>query len=153
MAMDLFLKIDDVKGESTDAKHKGEIELLSWSWGLTRSATAQAGKASVQEVRFTKVVDKSTPNLIKLCCSGKPIKQAVLCVRSEGVKPLEYLKVTLEDAMVSAYTTGAANPTEALPTDSFSLTFTRVKVEYTPQSAGEPAVSAGWNIATNEDWA
>jgi type VI secretion system secreted protein Hcp len=154
MAMDLFLKIDDVKGEADDAKHKGDIELLSWTWGLTRAAMpgGSSGKANVQEVRFTKVVDKSTPNLIKLCCSGSQIKQAVLVVRTAGSRPLEYLKVTLEDAIVSSYTTGATGPADDMPTDSFSLTFSRVKMEYTPRSSGEPAVIAGWNIAANEPW-
>jgi type VI secretion system secreted protein Hcp len=153
MAMDLFLKIDDVKGESTDAKHKGEVELVSWAWGLTRGATSNGttGRANIQEVRFTKFADKSTPALFKLCCSGKTIKQAVLVVRSMGTKPSEYLKVTFEDAIVSAFNTGATGPTDDLPTDSFSFTFARVKVEYTP--SGEASVSAGWNIAANDDWA
>src|SRR5687767_3256887 len=102
--MDLFLKIDDVKGESGDGKHKGDIELLSWTWGLTQSG-GSSSKVDVQDVSFTKFVDKSTPSLVKLCCSGKKIRQAVLFVRSVGSK-VEYFKVTMEDAIVSSYNTG-----------------------------------------------
>jgi type VI secretion system secreted protein Hcp len=152
MAMDLFLKIDDLKGESTDVKHKGEIQLLSWTWGVSRTSPVlggSAGKAQVQEVRFTKAADKSTPSLVRLCCSGKQIKQAVLVVRG-GTKALEYLKVTFEDAAVSSFTTGGTGPSDDVTTDTFSLTFARMKVEYTPQ--GEAAVVGGWNFLTNEDW-
>src|SRR4051794_31511408 len=84
MAVDMFMKIDDIKGESSDGSHKDEIEVLSWSWGMSQSGTAQsgtgggAGKVNVQDLSFTKYVDKSSPNLMKLCCTGTHFKNAKL---------------------------------------------------------------------------
>src|SRR5438270_10620750 len=99
MAVDMFIKIDDIKGESADAKHKDEIQVLSWSWGMSQSGTTHdgagggAGKVNVQDLTFTKYVDSSSPNLIKFCCNGKHFKQGLLTIRKAGEHPLEYLKI------------------------------------------------------------
>ena len=93
MAVDMFIKIDDIKGESTDAKHKDEIDVLSWTWGVTQSGTSHtgtgggAGKVQVSDLTFTKIVDRSTPILLKSSCSGKHLKSAVLIVRRAGGTP------------------------------------------------------------------
>src|SRR5712692_7947485 len=100
MAVDMFLKLDDLKGESIDAKHKDAIDILSWSWGMSQSGTTHsgggggAGKVSVSDISITKHVDRATPSLMLSCCNGKHFKQAVLTVRKAGEKPLEYIKLT-----------------------------------------------------------
>ena len=88
MAVDIFIKIGDLKGESVDTKHKGEIDVLAWSWGMTQSGTTHtgsgggAGKVNVQDLSFTKYVDKSTPNLMQYCCNGKHFpKRSSRCAR------------------------------------------------------------------------
>jgi type VI secretion system secreted protein Hcp len=155
MAVDMFIKIDDIKGESVDDKHKDEIDILAWSWGMSQSGTthsgpgAGAGKVNVQDLSFTKYIDKATANLAALCCSGKAFKEAVLVCRKAGGKPLEYLKITMKEGLVSSISTGGSGGEDRL-TENVTLNFAEFKAEYTPQKpdgSGDAAVSAGWNIA------
>jgi type VI secretion system secreted protein Hcp len=154
----MFFKIGDLKGESVDDKHKGEIDVLAWSWGLSQSGTTHmgtgggAGKVNVQDISFTKYVDKSSPNLIQYCCNGKHFADALLTVRKAGENPLEYLKITLKDLMIAAVTTGGSGGEDRL-TENVTLNFAEFKVEYTPQKkdgTGDAAVTVGWNIAENK---
>ena len=158
MAVDMFLKLDDVKGESVDSTHKGEIDILSWSWGMTQSGTTHsgpgggAGKVSVQDLSLTKYVDAATPNFMKLCSSGKHFKKAVLVVRKAGGTALEYLKITMEEGIISSLTTGGSGGEDRL-TETVSLNFGKYKVEYAPQKAdgsGGATVEAAWDIAGNK---
>lgn len=157
MAVDMFMKIDDIKGESSDNSHKDEIDVLSWSWGMSQSGTSHggggggAGKVNVQDLSFTKYVDKASPNLFKLCCSGKHFQSATLVVRKAGGKPLEYIKLTLTDGLIAAVTTGGSGGEDRL-TENVTLNFAAFKYEYTPQKAdgsGDAAIPAQWNIAKN----
>lgn len=157
MAVDMFLKLDDIKGESRDDKHKDEIDVLAWSWGLSQSGTMHtgggggAGKVSVQDLTLTKYVDKASPNLIMAACSGKHHKEAVLTIRKAGEKPLEYIKITLKEVLVSSIDTGGSGGEDRL-TENVRLNFAEFKVEYTPQKSdgsGEAAVEAAWHIAKN----
>ena len=157
MAVDMFIKIGDLKGESVDDKHKGEIDVLAWSWGLSQSGTthmgtgAGAGKVNVQDISFTKYVDKSSPNLVQYCCNGKHFSEALLTVRKAGENPLEYLKITLKDLMIAAVTTGGSGGEDRL-TENVTLNFAQFKVEYTPQKkdgTGDAAVTIGWDVAKN----
>ena len=157
MSVDMFLKVDDIKGESSDGSHGGEIDVLSWNWGMTQSGTTHtgggggAGKVSVQDITITKYVDAATPNLMKMCCNGKHFKLAKLTVRKAGENPLEYLTITMEEGLISALTTGASAGDDRL-TESVTLNFSKFKVDYKPQKAdgsGDAAIEAAWNIATN----
>src|SRR5262245_46142649 len=157
MAVDMFLKIDDVKGESRDDKHAGEIDVLAWSWGASQSGTTHsgtgggAGKVNVQDLSLTKYVDKSSPGLLLSCCNGKHYKEAVLTVRKAGEKPLEYLKITMKELLISSVSTGGSGGEDRL-TENVTLNFAEFKVEYSPQKAdgsGDAAVEVGWNIAKN----
>jgi len=158
MAVDMFLKLDGIKGESADDKHKGEIDVLAWSWGMSQSGTTHAGtgggagKVSVQDVSVTKYIDKSSPPLMLACCQGAHIKSALLTVRKAGTKPLEYLKITLEDAIITSVSTGGSGGEDRL-TENLALNFAKFKVEYTPQKAdgsGDAAVEAAFDIAANK---
>src|SRR5690348_6092500 len=99
MAVDMFLKLDGIKGESLDSKHKDEIQIESFSWGLAQTGTMSAGmgggagKVNVHDISVTKYVDKSSPELMLACCNGKHIPSGLLTVRKAGEKPLEYLKI------------------------------------------------------------
>lgn len=157
MAVDMFIKIDDVKGESQDDKHKGEIDVLAWSWGMSQSGTTHmgggggAGKVSVNDISITKYVDKSSPNVMLACCNGKHYKQALLTVRKAGEKPLEYIKLTMKEVIVSSVSTGGSGGEDRL-TENLTLNFAEYKIEYTPQKpdgTGEAAVEAAYNIAKN----
>jgi len=157
MAMDQFIKIGDLKGEAQDKVHKDEIDVLAWSWGLSNSGTSHAGsgsgggKVSVQDISLTKYVDKSSPDLMLACCNGKHYPEAKLVVRKAGEKPLEYLIVTMTDVMVTAVSTGGSGGEDRL-TENLTLNFSKVKVDYTEQTAtgGTGAKpSMGWDIAEN----
>jgi type VI secretion system secreted protein Hcp len=157
MAVDMFLKLDDVKGESRDSKHKDEMDVLAWSWGMSQSGTTHmgggggAGKVNVQDLSLTKYVDKASPNLVMATCNGKHYKEALLTVRKAGETALEYLKITMKEVMVTAVSTGGSGGEDRL-TENVTLNFASFKVEYTPQTAkgtGEAAVEAAWDIAEN----
>ncbi len=157
MAVDMFLKLGDVKGESVDDKHKDEIDVLAWSWGLSQSGTTHtgsgggAGKVNVQDVSLTKWVDKASPNLVLGCSIGKHYPEALLTVRKAGEKPLEYIKLTMKDVLVSSVSTGGSHGEDRL-TENVTLNFAEYKMEYAPQKAdgsGDAAVTAAFHIAKN----
>jgi len=158
MAVDVFFKLGDVKGESEDHKHKGSIDVLAWSWGVSNSGNTHvgtgsgSGKVNVQDLSFTKYIDVSTPDLLLAACNGKHYKEAVLTVRKAGEKPLEYLKITMEDLSVTSVSMGGSGGEDRL-TESVSVNFGRVKVDYTQQLAtgaegAKPKM--GWDITKNE---
>ena len=157
MAVDMFIKIDDIKGESVDKTHKGEIIVLAWSWGATQSGSTHigtgggSGKVNVQDLSFTKYVDKSSTNLLQAVCNGKHFKAADLVVRKAGEHPLEYIKLHIEDIIVSSISTGGSGGEDRL-TENVTLNFGRFKIEYVAQKAdgsGEPGVHAGFDIQKN----
>jgi len=158
MAVDMFLKLDDVKGESRDAKHKDAIEVLAWSWGMTQTGTMHigsgggTGKVGVQDLSITKYIDKATPSLTMYCCNGKHFKEGVLIVRKAGAKPLEYLKITMKEIIVTSVSTGGSGGEERL-TENISLNFAEFKSEYVPQKAdgsADSTITAAWHIAENK---
>lgn len=157
MAVDMFIKIGDIKGESMDDKHKDEIDVLAWSWGGSQSGSLHtgsgggAGKVSIQDMTFTKWLDKSSPVLFQTMCEGKHIKETVLTVRKAGGTPVEYLKITLIDAIVTSVSLGGSGGEERL-TENVSLNFAKFKLDYVPQKedgSAMPAVQMAWNIAAN----
>jgi type VI secretion system secreted protein Hcp len=160
MAVDFFLQLDPIKGESTDAKHKEQIDVLSWSWGLSQSGSFHsgtgggAGKVSVQDLSFTHYIDKAHPDLIQACTTGQHINKGTLTIRKAGGKDaLEYLKITLEDVLVSSVHTGGHSGDERIM-ENVSLNFRKFKVEYTPQTDKGAAGTAGqfsWDIAANTE--
>jgi type VI secretion system secreted protein Hcp len=157
MAVDMFLKIDGIKGEAKDKSHKDDIDILAWSWGASNAGTTHmgggggAGKVNMQDLSFTKYIDKASTELFLCTCSGKHITKATLVVRKAGNQPLEYLTVTLNDVLVTSYSTGGSGGEDRL-TENVTLNFSKVKVEYKEQSAtGAAAASlnAGWDVKQN----
>jgi len=158
MSVDIFIKIKGIEGESQDDKHKKEIDVLAWSWGMSQSGNAHvgggagAGKVSVQDLSFTKYVDSSSHALMLACCSGEHIPEATLVIRKAGKDPLEYIKLTLNDMIVSSVTEGGSGGDDRL-TENITLNFAKFKYEYTPQKAdgsGEAPKIAGWDIPANK---
>jgi type VI secretion system secreted protein Hcp len=157
-AVDMFLKLDGIKGESKDATHKGEIHIESFSWGLSQQGASGAGggggagKVAVHDISITKLVDSSSPALFLSCANGKHIKEGLITVRKAGENPLEYLKIKLTDILVSGVQ--HAGHGEASLTESLSLNFAKVELHYeeqdsTGKSVGSPQL-AGWDIKANK---
>src|SRR4249920_1344382 len=145
MAVDMFLKLDGIKGESADHKHKDEIHIESFSWGMSQTGAhgtgggGGAGKVSVHDISITKFVDKSSPAMMMACCNGKHIKEGLITVRKAGEKPLEYLKIKLEDILISGVQ--HAGHGSDLLTENVTLNFARFKLEYQeqkPDGSGQP---------------
>src|SRR6516225_3086721 len=134
MSLDMFIKIASLKGESVDKTHAGEIDVLAWSWGLSNSGSAHvgggagAGKVNVQDLSFTKYIDKSTPDLLLGACNGKHYDNALLTVRKAGEKPLEYPKTTMTEVAVRRAATGGFGGEDRL-TENVSLNVASVKVD------------------------
>ncbi len=152
-AVDFFLKIEGVDGESQDKTHKGEIQLDSWSWGETNAGTfahgggGGAGKSVSQDFHFVAKTSKASPKLLLFCAGGDHINKAVLTVRKAGKEQQEYLIYTLSDVLVSSYQNGGSGG-DVIPMDQFSLNFAQVKIEYKEQKADGTlggAVTAGYN--------
>jgi type VI secretion system secreted protein Hcp len=157
MAVDYFLQITDVPGESTDAKHKNWIDVDSWSWGETQSGTAQsgggggAGKVAMQDFHFVSAMSKASPKLFLACATGQHFKEAKLVGRKAGKSQQEFLSWTFSDILVSSYQTGAGEAA-ASPVDQVSLNFSKVQVSYKAQKADgslDKAITAGWDTKTN----
>jgi type VI secretion system secreted protein Hcp len=153
-AVEYFLKIDDVKGESMDAKHKGEIEVLSWSWGESATGTdaargaATAGKGYSPGVMFTTYVNKASVIFFQARATGKHFKQAILTGRKAGKAGQDYYKVTFTDVVVSSYQTGGSTQSNTLPADQFTFNFAGINIWYAPQRPDgslEAPVTAGYN--------
>jgi type VI secretion system secreted protein Hcp len=157
MAVDMFIKIGDIEGESTDSKHGKEIDILAWSWGMSQSGTTHmgggggSGKVNVQDISITKYVDASTHALMKACCDGTHYPEALLTVRKAGKEALEYIKITMKELIITSVSTGGSGGEDRL-TENVSLNFAEFKLEYTPQNpdgSGGSAKEVGWNIAEN----
>lgn len=157
MAVDMFLKCTDLPGESVDKTYAGCIDVLAWSWGMSQSGTthagpgAGAGKVNVQDLSLTKWVDKSSPKLQLFCCNGKHIPTALLVVRKAGGTPVEYIKITMSDIIITSVSTGGSGGEDRL-TENVSLNFATVKFEYTPQKAdgsADTTIPYTWKISQN----
>jgi type VI secretion system secreted protein Hcp len=157
MAVDMFLKLGDLKGESIDDTHKDQTQVLAWSWGMSQSGTTHsgtgggAGKVSVQDMSITKYIDKASPFLQLAVCKGTHFPEALLTVRKAGDKPLEYLKITMKEVIITSVSIGGSGGEDRL-TENVSLNFAEYKTEYTPQKAdgsGDAAIEASYHIAKN----
>lgn len=133
MAVDMFLKLDGIKGESTNSKHKDEIEVMSFSWGLSQASRAPgsggaAGKVSVQDFSFVKRLDAASPLLIEASCRGDHIGSGLLTLAKagDGKGQQEYLKIKFTDIIISSYQTGGSNAGD--PAESVSLSFQNIEV-------------------------
>ncbi|HEF4732006.1 Hcp family type VI secretion system effector [Burkholderia multivorans] len=160
MAQDIFLKIDGINGESLDDKHKDEIEILNWDWEVLQESSMHsgsgggAGKATVKDLTFEHNIDRASPNLMKYALTGKHIDQAVLVMRKAGGNPLEYLKLTMSDVIVTRVKPSGSKAGEEKSRETVSLSFSKVKQEYVVQNAqggSGGAVTASFDIKGNKE--
>jgi len=146
MAIDIFMKLGDIKGESLDNKHKDEIEVLSFSWGLTNSgsigpgAGGGSGRATFQDLSIVHRVDKASPGLMQACATGTHLKEATVTHRKAGKGQQEFLIVKMNDIIVTGVTHGGT--TDEPASETVTLAFAKVEVEYRPQKA-DGSIDAG----------
>lgn len=156
-ATDMFLKLGDIKGESIDAKHKGEIDVLAWSWGESDNTAAsrksKAGSTApdcIQDLSLTKFVDRATPDIVMDAVLGQMINQATLTLRrAGGIKEVsqDYLTLTLTDVTISSYATGGSGGEDRL-TENVTLHFQKMEGSYRQQQLdGSLGAPITWTVA------
>jgi type VI secretion system secreted protein Hcp len=157
-AVDYFLKIAGIEGESNDLKHRGDIHLDSWSFGGTQTGGEHSvgnggrGKFSAQDFHFTTKLGKASPKLFQACATGQHFKDATLVARKAGEGQQEYYKITFSDCLVSSYQQGGAAGSDILPTDQASLNFGKIEIEYTeqkPDGSLGAVVKGGYDLKHN----
>ena len=156
MAADIFAKIGDIQGESLDSKHKGEIEVLSFSWGLTNpgggaSGGGAAGKASFKDFSIVHSIDKASPSLMGACATGARLKEATITQRKPGSGQQDFLIVTMSDVIVTGVADGGGgNP----PSETVNLAFAKIDVEYMPVKADgslDTPIHFKYDLTTNKE--
>ncbi|PCE30003.1 Hcp family type VI secretion system effector [Burkholderia ubonensis] len=158
MAQDIFLRLTGIAGESMDANHSNEIEVLTWYWSVSQQSNMHmgsgggAGKCTVDDLTFEHYIDRATPNLVQYCLTGKHIERAVLVMRKAGDAPLEYLAITMEDVLITQVKP-VSNTNMRVPREEVRLSFARVRQEYVIQNfrgGNAGAVSMGYDIKANK---
>ena len=155
---DMFLMVKGakcglIKGEAIDDIHKGEIEVLRWSWGMQAKSSlgggAASGKASVRELSVVKRIDSASTALMSALRSNEPIQKAVLTMRKAGKTPLEYLKITIEQGRVTALDVEAGDANGGADVlENVSFSFNKINVEYVPQ--GKDGQAMGGTIYSDQ---
>lgn len=161
MAIDVYLQIDGIEGESQDSKHQGWIECSSVHWGILqpKSATASTGgghtaeRAELKEVSFTKVADLASPILMQTCAMGKTLARAKFeFMRADGQgEPVKYFEIELENVLIGGIAPGIEPGT--ILDEHVSLKFSKIKWRYTQQKIGGGAGGStvgGWDLAANK---
>jgi type VI secretion system secreted protein Hcp len=160
MAFDAFLKIDGIPGESTDDKHKDWIEVLSYSWGVSQTASASAStsggatheRADFQDFSIAKTLDKASPKLALACADGTHIKLVTLELCRAGGDKVKYMEYKMSNCIVSSDSVGGGGGGE--PTESVSFNYGKIEWTYTQQKradgSGGGQVAAGWDLQTNK---
>ena len=157
MAADIFAKLGDIKGESLDDKHKDQIELLSWSWGVANTGSRSTGsgggtgKATFHDLSFTHKIDKASPQLLRGCATGQHLKEATITRRKAGKGQQEFLIIKMNDVIITSV---AEIDDGESQTETVTLAFAKVDVEYRPQKR-DGSVDAGihfkYDIKANKE--
>ncbi|KQV49887.1 type VI secretion system tube protein Hcp [Massilia sp. Root335] len=161
MAIDAYLQIDGIKGESADDRHKDWIEVSHVLWGVhqPRAATVStagghtSGRAELRNISFHKLADLSSPVLLQTCAAGKTIPKAVFeFMRADGDgKPIPYFKIELENVMLSDVSPDSGDG--GTITEHVQLAYSKIKWSYTRQSirgGAQGNTSGGWDLAANK---
>jgi type VI secretion system secreted protein Hcp len=160
MAIDIFAKIGDIKGESQDGAFKDQIEIYSWSWGVSQTSSMASGsgggqgKASFTDFSFIHNMDKATPNLMKACATGKHYPEAMVTARKAGEGQKEYMVFKFTDVIITSVSPGGSNGADAVQ-EQVSFNFSKVELEYKPQKA-DGSLDAGvffkYDIKANKSY-
>ena len=158
MASDIFAKIGDIKGESLDAKHKDEIEVLSFSWGVTNAGNigtgggGGAGRATFQDLSIVHKIDKATPRLLAACATGGHLKDATITQRKAGKGQQEYLIIKMNDIIITGVSLSSSEAGGS--SENVSMAFAKVDLEYKPQRPDgslDPGIHFKYDIKANKE--
>ena len=157
---DIHIKLGDIKGESTDDKHKDEIDVESYSWGASNPGSMShgggggTGRVSFSDLTFVHRVDKASANLWKACATGEHIKEATMSSAKQGKGPQDFLIFKMNDILITSVSLSEANGTGSVPLENVSMQFAKVDMEYKPQKA-DGSLDAGvhfkYDIKANKE--
>jgi type VI secretion system secreted protein Hcp len=159
MASDIHLKVGDIRGESTDAKHKDEIDVESWSWGASNPAVVApgggggAGKVTFADLSFLHRFDRASPLLWRACATGTHIRDATLTAAKPGKEQQEFLVIRMNDVQITAVNASQSSGAGIVPLEQVSMKFTKVEMEYRPQKADgslDTAVVFRYDVKANK---
>jgi type VI secretion system secreted protein Hcp len=164
MAATFLLKIDSIKGESQFDGYSDYMQVDKWKLGGTQTGTFGSGTSgggggtfTADDLDVTMKSNKGTPKMLEGCAKGQHFKTATLvALKASGeAKPVEYLKITLSDVVISKHGIGYEPPPPGskaadLVVDTFSLNYAKVAVEYKEQ---KPDGSAGASVEGGIDLA
>jgi len=156
MSTDSHIKFDGVEGESTHKDHKGEIDVLSWSWNVSNNTSLAGGgsgkgKANPGDFVFTHTYDKASPILAKQCASGKHFKTVKLTARKAGEGQKDFLVVSMKEVFITAVSPSGGHGGEII--ENVAFTYKDIEFEYKAQDDKGGlggAVKFGWDVATTE---
>jgi type VI secretion system secreted protein Hcp len=148
-ASDIFLKVGDIKGEVADKSHPDEIQVLSWSWGVSGPIAGDAKKTSQpacsQPLSVTKYLDKATPPLVTNAALNTTIPSAKLTVRKGGERPIEFLVVDFTGVTVKALNNGGTAFDDRV-SENLTLAFASATITYRQQNPdGTPGLPVSAN--------
>jgi type VI secretion system secreted protein Hcp len=147
-AVNMFIKIGDIRGESTDSEHKDWIDVLSYSLG----AGITDGKRKVGSLKIEHNLDSSTPLLYKSLLTGEKMNEARLQLCKTGGSKMEcFMEYKLENAIVSKILTERTN-TKDIQKEEISLEFDKITFTYTKELGGKlkDTVSYCWDAKQNK---
>jgi type VI secretion system secreted protein Hcp len=177
MAIDAFLNIDGIQGDSTDDKHKGWIEVLSFSWGATNPSSATASssgggtteRVTLDDLVVMKHIDKSSPKIHEAVSKGTHFATVTLQLHRAGGDKIQYYEVKMEQVIISsavaqgvsmgtrgskAGDTGGKGSPDYLPVEDVSFNFGKIKWTYTQQKradgSGGGNTTGGWDATANK---
>ena len=140
MAVDIFAKIGDIKGESVDNKHKDEVEVLSYSWGITNpghigtgGGGGGAGRATFQDLSIIHKIDKASPKLLEACATGEHLKEATVTFRKAGKGQQDFLIIKMNDVIITGVS--LSDTESGSSSENVSIAFAKIDLEYKPQKA------------------
>ena len=142
MPVEMFLKLAGIEGESSDAKHKGEIDVLAWSWGLSEEAGRDnpqagspagggAGRVKIESISIQKLIDVASPLLLLFSAQGKHITDGTLTTRKAGKGGGDFLLFKMTDVIVTSVH-GAVSKDTGQPAESITLSFGKFELNYRP---------------------
>ncbi|WP_034943891.1 Hcp family type VI secretion system effector [Erwinia oleae] len=153
MTQDSFIKLNGIHGNSQDERHKGAIDMLWWRWGVHNSSkNGHCGRFTVNDLVFDHYTDTASPALLRYCASGKHLSEAVITLRKPGNPPLEYIRIVLQDIIITRVHTVCYNTMRA-PREKVGLSFSQFRLDYRLHNSADLAAgtaSMGYDIKTRQ---